>query len=301
MSSERSWTVLELIRWTADHFASRGIESPRLDAECLLAHALGTTRLKLYLDFEKPIAEAERSPFRELVRQRADDRVPVALLTGCKEFWSLNFEVGPEVLVPRPETETLVELALQRASNPEDELTILDVGTGSGAIAVSLATELPKARLTAIDISPGALEVARRNAETHGVSGRIRFLEGDGFAPVAGERFDLVLSNPPYIAERDEPQLAPELQHEPRAALFSGADGTELLGRLAAQAGDRLAEGGFVAFEIGAGQSEWLAGQLAQTGLAEISVHRDAAGRPRVVSASRFGDQFAKLQAGGTG
>ena len=301
MSAERTWTVLELIRWTAEHFASREIATPRLDAECLLAHALGTTRLKLYLDFEKPIAEGERGPFRELVRRRADDRVPVALLTGRKEFWSLDLEVGPDVLVPRPETETLVELALQRATDPEAELTILDVGTGSGAIAIALATELPKARVTATDVSPAALEVAQRNAETHGVSGRIRFLEGDGFAPVAGERFDLVFSNPPYVAERDEPQLAPELRHEPRSALFSGPDGTELLGRLAAEAGAQLEDAGFVAFEVGTGQSEWLSGQLAQAGLAEISVHRDAAGLPRVVCASRQGGALADTQAGGRG
>jgi len=301
MSADRTWTVLELIRWTTEHFASREITSPRLDAECLLAHALGTTRLKLYLDFEEPVAAGDRGTFRELVRRRADDRVPVALLTGRKEFWSLDLEVGPDVLVPRPETETLVELALQRADDIEAELTVLDLGTGSGAIAIALATELPKARITATDISPAALEVAQRNAETHGVSGRIRFLEGDAFAPVAGERFDLVLSNPPYVAERDEPDLAPELHHEPRSALFSGHDGTELLGRLAAAAEAQLADAGFVAFEVGTDQSEWLSGQLAQAGLAEISVHRDAAGRPRVVSASRLGEELAEAQAGGNG
>jgi release factor glutamine methyltransferase len=301
MSSARVWTVLELIRWTAEHFASRGIESPRLDAECLLAHALGRTRLELYLDFEKPVAEAERSPFRELVRRRADERVPVALLIGRKEFWSLDFEVGPDVLVPRPETETLVELALRRVTSPEAELGVLDLGTGSGAIAVALATELPKARITATDVSPGALEVAQRNAETHGVSDRIRFLEGDGFAPVAGERFDLVLCNPPYVAERDEARLAPELRHEPRAALFSGPDGTELLGRLAAQVGSRLADAGFAAFEVGVDQSGWFAAQLAEAGFAAVSVHRDATGRPRVVSAARFGGALAGTQSGGSG
>lgn len=301
MSEERRWTVLELIRWTAEHFASRGIETPRLDAECLLAHALGTTRLALYLEFEKPIAEAERAPFRELVRRRADERVPVALLVGSKEFWSLDLEVGAEVLVPRPETETLVELALQQAENPEDELTILDVGTGSGAIAIALATELPKARLTAIDISPGALDVAQRNAEKHGVAGRIRFLEGDGFGPVRGERFDLVLANPPYIAERDEAQLPPELGHEPRAALFSGADGTELLSRLVDEASAQIADSGFVAFEAGMDQTDWLAGRFAEAGLTEVSIHRDAAARPRVVSASRLGEPIAGPQAGGNG
>ena len=301
MSGAKVWTVLELIRWTADHFASREIENPRLDAECLLAHALGTTRLRLYLDFEKPIAEAERAPFRELVRRRADERVPVALLVGTKEFWSLELEVGADVLVPRPETETLVELALRRAPGPEAELSVLDLGTGSGAIAIALATELPKARFTATDVSPGALELARRNAEKHGVADRIRFLEGDGFAPVAGERFDMVLSNPPYVAERAEATLPPELRHEPRAALFSGADGRELLARLATDAPAFLADGGFAAFEVGSDQAEWFRDQLAEVGLAEPTVHRDAAGRPRVVGASRAGGLSAGATSGGSG
>src|SRR5262245_36077826 len=169
-AAARTWTVLELLRWTQGHFASRGIDSARLDAECLLAHALASDRLRLYLDFEKPVEAEERARFRELVRRRADERIPVAQLTGRKEFWSLSFEVTPDVLVPRPETETLVAWALDALRERGREWRVLDVGTGSGALAVALARELPKARIVASDVSEAALAVARRNAGTHGVA-----------------------------------------------------------------------------------------------------------------------------------
>jgi release factor glutamine methyltransferase len=279
----RIWTVLELLRWTQGHFASRGIESARLDAECLLAHALGSDRLRLYLDFEKPVEAEERARFRELVRRRADERVPVAQLTGRKEFWSLAFEVTPDVLVPRPETEELVAWLLDRLPDREAELAILDVGTGSGAIAVALASELPKARLTATDVSQAALAVARRNAERHGVAERIRLLAGDGFEPVRGERFAAVLANPPYVPEGDAAGLPPELRHEPRAALFAGPEGTDLLRRLARELPAHLEPGGFAAFEVGAGQAEAVCGWLGEAGLTEVEARRDLTGRPRIV------------------
>jgi release factor glutamine methyltransferase len=282
-ASPKSWTVLELLRWTQGHFASRGIESPRLDAECLLAHALGSDRLRLYLDFDKPVEAAERARFRELVRRRADERVPVAQLTGRKEFWSLAFEVTPDVLIPRPETETLVAWLLDALPDREAELDVLDLGTGSGAIAVALATELPKARFTATDVCEAALALALRNAEAHGVADRVRFLPGDGFAPVAGERFDAVLANPPYVAEGAEAGLAPELRHEPRRALFAGPEGTDLLRRLAAEVGDHLAAGGRAAFETGSEQTDAVAGWLGAGGLCEVAVRRDLAGCRRIV------------------
>jgi release factor glutamine methyltransferase len=279
----RVWTVLDLLRWTQGHFAEKGIETARLDAECLLAFALDVDRLRLYIDFDKPVEPAERAKFRELVKRRADDRVPVAQLTGRKEFWSLVFETTPDVLVPRPDTETLVAWYLDQVTDRETELAILDLGTGSGAIAVALATELPKARFTATDVSEAALDVARRNAARHGVSDRIRFAAGDGFAPVAGLRFDAVLANPPYVAERDAASLAPELRHEPRGALFSGPEGTDLLRRLAADVSGHLAPGGRVAFEIGAGQSDAVAAWLSEAGLAEVAARRDLGGLPRIV------------------
>jgi release factor glutamine methyltransferase len=279
----RTWTVLELLRWTQGHFADKGIETARLDAECLLAHALAVDRLRLYLDFEKPVEAPERARFRELVKRRADDRVPVAQLTGRKEFWSLVFETTADVLVPRPDTETLVAWYLDQVSDREAELAILDVGTGSGAIAVALATELPKARFTATDVSEAALAVASRNAERNGVADRVHFVLGDGFAPVSGLRFDAVLANPPYVAERDAAALAPELRHEPRGALFAGPDGTDVLRRLAAEVAEHLAPGGRIGFEIGTGQADVVAAWLSEAGVQEVAVRRDLAGRPRIV------------------
>lgn len=287
MGESRTWTVLDLLRWTTEHFRSRGIDSARLDAECLLAHALETGRLQLYLEFDKPVAPDERARFRELVRRRADERVPVALLTGRREFWSLPLRVTPDVLVPRPETETLVEVALQALPDPESEARILDLGTGCGAIALALAKERPKARITATDVSEAALDVARGNAAALGLENRIRFLQGDGFEPVRGERFDLVVSNPPYLARGEATALPPELAHEPRQALFGGAEGTELLRRIAEEAGDLLEADGVLAVEVDPQQApemtEWLAG----AGLASAESHLDLAGRVRVVSTRR--------------
>jgi release factor glutamine methyltransferase len=289
VASVQSWTVLELLRWTTEHFAERGIGSARLDAECLLAHALGCERLRLYVDYEKPVGEAERARFRELVRARARERVPVSLLVGRREFWSLPLRVGREVLVPRPETETLVALALDAFPEREVPLAILDVGTGSGAIAIALAHERPNARVTATDVSPPALALARENALALGLADRVRFLEGPLFEPVRGEpaSFDLVVSNPPYLALGEAGSLAPELRHEPREALFAGPEGTEVLRPLAAGAPSALRPGGLAAFEVDPQQAERVAGWLADAGLADVALHRDTSRRLRVVSGRR--------------
>lgn len=291
-SPGRTWTVLELLRWTTSHFAERGIETARLDAELLLAHVLDCDRLRLYVDHDKPIGEAERARFRELVRARGGERVPVSILLGYREFWSLPLTVTRDVLTPRPETETLVAAALDALPDREREWTVLDVGTGSGAIALAIACERPKARVTASDVSPAALAVARANAEALGLAERVRFVEGAGFAPLAdaltgGARFDAVVSNPPYVARRDAATLPPELRHEPEIALFAGEDGSEVLRELAAGVAEALAPGGFAAFELDPRQADAVARWLAEAGLAAVAVHRDAAGRPRVVSARR--------------
>jgi release factor glutamine methyltransferase len=283
-AAERSWTILELLRWTTEHFAKQGIETARLDAECLLAHALGVDRLRLYVEFDKPLGPSERAGFRELVRRRAESRVPVAQLTGRKEFWSLSLEVTPDVLAPRPETETLVEVALELFPARDAELHVLDVGTGSGALALALAHERPKARITATDVSAAALAVARANAERLELAGRVRFLRGSVYEPVAGERFDLVVSNPPYLAEAPGAALPPELAHEPREALFAADQGTAVLRALAQGVGERLAPGGAAAFEVSPEQAGPVAGWCRQAGLLDVTRRRDLAGRPRVVS-----------------
>jgi release factor glutamine methyltransferase len=288
--SGRSWSVLELLRWTQAHFAGLGLETPRLDAEVLLAHALGVERLQLYLDFEKPVGPGERATFRELVRRRGGERVPVAQLTGRKEFWSLPLEVAPEVLAPRPETETLVEAALALAPERDAELRVLDVGTGTGALALALAKERPKAHIIATDICPKSLQIARRNADKLGMAERIELLEGSGYAPVRGRRFDLVVSNPPYLAESERGRLAPELAHEPAHALFAGPDGLAVLRELVAGAPDALRPGGALALELAPAQAPAVAGACLEAGLVEVAVRRDLAGRPRVVCARREGE-----------
>jgi release factor glutamine methyltransferase len=286
---DRSWTVLELLRWTSEHFAARGIEGARLDAECLLSHALGVPRLRLYLDFEKPVLPAERAVFRELVRRRADERVPVSLLIGEREFWSLPIRVTEAVLTPRPETETLVSVALDRL--PEGKpLRVLEIGTGSGAVALALAKERPEIVLTATDISQEALKVAQENAERLDLAGRIRWLQGDGLDPVKGESFDLVVSNPPYVAEEERAALPPELAHEPDVALFGGPDGTQLLRRIALGVGQVLALGGWLALEHGPTQGAIVASYCREAGLVDVATRRDLAERPRVTSGRRPGD-----------
>ncbi len=285
--NESSWSVLALLDWTKDYFAGKGIETARLDAEILLAHALGVERLGLYVQFEKPVTPEERARFRELVRRRAEERIPVAYLLGEKEFWSLTLAVTSDVLVPRPDTEVLVEAVLSRLPEVEAEFRVLDIGTGSGAIALALASERPKARIVATDISSAALAVAKENAQRHGLGDRLRFLEGDGFEPVAGERFDVIVSNPPYVSSADAAKLAPELAHEPASALFADADGTAMLRRIAAEAAENLEPGGLLGVELSPEQAspmtEWLEGG----GFEQIEAHRDLGGRVRALTARR--------------
>ena len=284
---DRVWTVLELLRWTTDYFERNGIDSARLDAEVLLAHALDSDRLRLYLDYEKPVLSAERERFRTLVQRRAGERVPVSLLLGRREFWSLSFRVSGDVLTPRPETETLVEAALSKVTNQENAVRILDVGTGSGAIALSLASELPHAEITATDLSLAALQIAAENADHLHTRERIRFLAGDLFEPVASERFDLVVSNPPYVARDDAGSLPPELSHEPEMALFAGADGLEVIRRLVAEAGDHLSPGGWLFIELSPEQIETVEQELVDAGFQEIERRFELARLPRVVGARR--------------
>lgn len=281
------WSVLRLLRWTTDHFAARGIESPRLDAELLLAHALGVERLRLYLDFDKPVVEAERARFRELVQRRAQQRVPVAQLVGRKEFWSRSLRITPDVLIPRPDTEILVQAALELLPADAAGARGLEIGVGSGAVAIALALERPGSRWVATDLSRAALEVAAQNAADCGVAERIELRAGDLFAPVVGERFDLLVSNPPYVGEAERSGLAPELAHEPELALFAGPAGLDLLERLVAGAAEQLAPGAGLALEMAPAQLPGIASALRAAGFAEVREHRDLAGRPRVLTARR--------------
>ncbi len=253
MAPSELWTVGRLLGWTTEYLKQHGSESPRLDAEVLLAEALGCQRIELYTAFETVPADHARTAFRELVRRRAEG-TPVAYLVGRREFYSLSFRVTPDVLIPRPETEllvmTLLELARKRPDN--SPVAICDVGTGCGNIAVSAAKHLPDARVLAVDISPSALAVARSNAAEHRVQKQIEFVESDLFAAVPPQRrFDFVLSNPPYVAETEVESLPPDVrQFEPRQALVAGKRGTEVIERLIPQAAGRLNPGGHLLMEI---------------------------------------------------
>ena len=283
----RQWTVLEVLRVTTEFFAERGIASARLDAECLLAHALGCERLALYVDFEKPVFEKERDCFRELVRKRAIDRMPVALLLGKKEFWSLSFEVNSHVLTPRPETETLVECAIGHLRDPGTSYRVLDLGTGSGCVALSIASERPGTKVVATDISKAALDVAARNAKSLGLEERVTFLEGDLFDTVPGALFDLVVSNPPYIGRSEADSLEPELEHEPKEALFGGNDGLDVIRALVAGVSEHLVSGGRVAIEIDPRQEAATRELFQRAGLSNFETLRDLSKRSRVATGTR--------------
>jgi release factor glutamine methyltransferase len=277
-----AWTPLAVLEWTGRRFSEAGIENPRLDAQILLAHGLGCDRVHLYTQFDKPLRDAELARCRELVKRRLA-REPVAYLVGRREFWSIDFEVDGRVLIPRPETETLVGETLARISDRDRALLIADVGTGSGVLAISLLRELPRASMVATDVSAEAVEVAKSNAERLGVADRISFRIGDlceAFAP--GTRFDVIVSNPPYVTTSECKALAPEVQREPKLALDGGASGLVLLERLIRQAGAFLAPGGWLGLEHGNRQAEAVAGLFAREGFKNVTHRKDLAGHDRV-------------------
>lgn len=278
--AEQPWTLGRLLTWTTNHFAKQGFESPRLDAELLLAHAQGCKRIELYTRFDEVAEESVRASFRELVSKRLEG-CPVAYLLGFKEFFSLEFEVSPAVLIPRPDTETLVLAALEAAT---PNCSIFEIGTGSGAVAVSLARHLPSARIVATDLSAEALEIALRNAERHGVACRIRFLQGDLFQPLDAEaRFDLIVSNPPYIPSAEIETLSRTVRDfEPRTALDGGPDGLDVIRRIVVESPRFLKPGGWLLLEAAPNQHAEAAKLMESAALAVLPPLPDAAGRPRV-------------------
>lgn len=291
MSDPEVWTVGKLLQWTTGYLKDRQADSPRLDAEVLLAEALGCRRIELYTAFDQQPDEAARTVFRGLVRRRAEG-TPVAYLVGRREFYSLSFRVTPDVLIPRPETELLVVALLDLArSRPVGKpVTIADVGTGSGIIAVCAAKHLPNCRVTAIDVSPAALGVAQTNAAEHGVGERIELIESDLFAAVeAGRRFDFIVSNPPYVSSAEMETLAREVKdHEPSVALLAGEQGTEVIQALIAQAAERLMPGGHLLIEIGPAIHDAVRSLLeADDRLEPGPTIKDLARLPRVVQAMR--------------
>lgn len=292
MSQTESWTIGRLLSWTADFLKQHGSDSPRLDAELLLAHAKGCPRIELYTAFTDIADEPTRTTFRALVKQRSEGK-PVAYLLGRREFYSLSFGVTSDTLIPRPETEFLVIALLDRAKErgaTDAPLAIADVGTGSGILAVCAAKYLKQAHVTAIDICPAALKVAQANAQEHGVADRIKFAAGDLLDAVpADRRFDFIVSNPPYISDSEFEQLAPDVRnYEPHTALVSGPTGTETIARLVPQAAARLHSGGWLLIEISPMISEAVQQIVRDCAELElVTVGRDLAGHARVVQARR--------------
>ena len=285
MTAEETWTIHRLLHWTSDFFQKKGIEKPKLEAEILLAHAMNIKRIELYTAFETEPNETQRTIFRDFVKRRGSGE-PTAYLTASKEFYSLNFTVDRNVLIPRPETEDLVLHTLDtiKTYTEGSTLVIADVGTGSGIIAVTLAKRLPQeisAKMIALDISSEALNVARCNAETHDVADQIEWRQSDLLEQVS-ETLDIVVSNPPYISQSEYDALPVDIKNfEPKEALLAGAKGTEVIERLIQQASTRLRSGGHLLMEVSPMIAESVDELL--RGWHNVQVLPDSAGRQRIV------------------
>ena len=276
----QTWTTLAVLDWTTKRFADHGIGAARLEAQLLLAHALQCSRTQLYMAFDKPLGDAELASYRELIKRRLAGE-PVAYLVDEHEFWGLPLVIESSVLVPRPDTETVVEVALALVDRTA-ALRVLDLCTGSGALALALAKELPAARVVATELSPAAAEVARTNVAKLGFAERVEIRTGDLFAPVAGERFDLVVSNPPYIATAVIATLAPEVLREPVMALDGGPDGLAFYDRICTAARDFLAPGGALVVEHGYDQAGAVGERFAAAGFQNVTLVNDLGKNPRV-------------------
>ncbi len=281
--SPETWTIQRLLSWTTGRFSELGLDSPRLTAELLLAHALGRTRLQLYLAFDQPLDRPELARYRELIRRRSE-RVPTHHLVGGREFFGRWFRCDARALVPRPETELLVEACLRALPGDGAGLTALDLCAGTGCVGLTLLAERPALRLVAVELSPEAASLTRENAQALGVADRLELREGDLWGALdSDQRFALIASNPPYVPSAEIAGLAPEVRdHEPRLALDGGPDGLDLVRRIALEAAGRLEAGGLLALEIGDDQGAATRELLDAAGLDRVSVERDYAGQDRI-------------------
>jgi len=280
-------TVLEIIKRTTEFLQKHGIESPRLNAELLVGHSLGLKRMQLYLQFERPLAEAELAKIRPLVKRRSE-REPLQYIVGTTEFSGLTLKVDRRALIPRPETELLVEMAKELcAATPPAR--VLDLGTGTGAIALALAKHFAAAAVTAVDVSPEALALAGENAATLGLAERVRLQQSDWFAALpSGEKFDLIVANPPYLSDAETKETTPEVQKfEPWNALSAGPDGAEALRAIIAAAPAWLEAGGRLLLETGIAQHVQLLEAAKAAGFSSVESRRDLTGRDRFVIAQR--------------
>lgn len=286
MAQNEIWTIGKILKWTEQYFASKGIESPRLDAEVLLSHVLKKERIYLYVHFDAPLEPSELAAYKYCIKKRLE-HMPVAYITGTREFMGLDFHVTTSVLIPRPDTEILVQTAMDHLKDMEhgESPVIADIGTGSGAICLSMLSYMPELQAVTVDISEDAIQVAKGNAESLNVADRIEFIEGDMLEPLAGQSFDAIVSNPPYIPERDIEGLEPEVKcYEPMGALVADDEGMIFYKRLLQDAPKLLKTGGFLALEAGIHE----AGPIKDIGESSgdwenIEVIKDLAGIDRVV------------------
>jgi release factor glutamine methyltransferase len=284
MAQSELWTIGSIIKWTEQYFGSKGVESPRLDAEVLLSCVLKKERIYLYVHFDEPLEQGELAAFREMVKQRVL-HVPVAYIIGYREFMGLTFKVSPDVLVPRPDTEILVQAVLDRVKDKMPAAEIADIGTGSGAVVLSLLKYIPGLSAVTVDISPSAIAIAKENSRLLEVEDRVIFYEGDVYAPITDRKLDVIVSNPPYIPDADIAGLAPEVRdNEPHMALAGGRDGLDFYRRLVQEGASKLKNGGFLAFEVGIHQAKAVAALADDEALlGRTEIIKDYAGIERVV------------------
>jgi len=295
VQQKQQWKLIGLLNWTADYLAQKGFENSRLEAERLLAHALNLKRIDLYVNFDRPLIAKELATFKSLLKRRLSHE-PLQYIFGETEFYSLPFQVASGVLIPRPETEILVEkalLILDEKLTPGKEINVLDVGTGSGNIAIALAKNSPGVRITAVDISADALEIAQQNADLNGVSGKIDFLQQDALSPWPPQfsnYFDVIVSNPPYISESEFENLPAEIRdYEPLQALLGGKDGVDFYNNFCQIVFSLLHADGIVLFEIGETMGDGLVKDFLDYGFENIEIIRDLSGKNRVLKMQKGG------------
>jgi release factor glutamine methyltransferase len=280
MSAE-TWTIRRVLDWTRGHFDKQQVDDPRLTSEILLGHVLTLPRVKLYMDLDRPLTKDELATYRALIQRRLAGE-PTQYLVGFREFYGRKFAVDDRVLIPRSETELLVEAALRDVKKDEPS-RVLDLCTGSGCVAISIAAERPQASVWATDLMPGPIEVAKKNAEALGVDGRVTFFQGDLLAAVPeGATFDVIVSNPPYVKTSDLATLQREVQKEPRAALDGGADGLDLIRRVVTDGLPRLKPGGLLALEIGDEQGDAVKEIMTRAGCRDVHIEKDLARHDRI-------------------
>ncbi len=280
----KTWTILKILQWTVDYFVSHQIENSRLDAEILLAKVLGLTRVQLYTRFDQPLQDEELKNYKAFIQRRIK-REPLAYIVGSKEFYSRDFIVTSDVLIPRPETEMLIDEAISFAKDRET-LQMVDLGTGSGCIAITLALEIPNSLVWAIDFSEKALEITKKNVEKYQLQERVRIIYADILKQEWSKEispFDLIVSNPPYISSGEIEKLTPEIQFEPRAALDGGKEGFDYYETMIPSSFLHLKKGGIALFEIGFDQEKKIRELLEKTGNDNFEIKLDLAGHPRVV------------------